>query len=80
MSAAAIGIRAIDHINLSVSDLGRSLQFYQQTFGFQLIEDGRKPAPEGNTAAGTYAERSYVILGIADTAALALHQGAQGIG
>lgn len=63
MSTALIQINAIDHINLTVTHLDASIRFYQNAFGFELIEDGRKPD----------ASRAYAILGIPGTAALALH-------
>ena len=58
----AISISAIDHINLTVSNLEHSLTFYQRTFGLEVREDGRDR------------ERPYVIVGRAGTGYLALHE------
>ena len=57
-----INVNAIDHINLSVSDLDRSIHFYDQVFGLQIREDRRLD------------ERPYAIVGRAGTGFLALHE------
>lgn len=33
----------LDHINLTVSDLQKSIQWYQKIFGFELVESGTTP-------------------------------------
>jgi catechol 2,3-dioxygenase-like lactoylglutathione lyase family enzyme len=58
----AISISAIDHINLTVSNLEHSLTFYQRTFGLEVREDGRDR------------ERPFVIVGRAGAGYLALHE------
>ncbi|MGI9265811.1 MAG: VOC family protein [Gammaproteobacteria bacterium] len=60
----AISVSAIDHINLTVSNLERSLAFYQRTFGLEIREDGRDR------------ERPFVIVGRGGTGYLALHENA----
>lgn len=35
-------VNAIDHINMSVKDLAKSLKFYQDVFGFEIKEDQSK--------------------------------------
>jgi catechol 2,3-dioxygenase-like lactoylglutathione lyase family enzyme len=32
----------LDHVNLTVNDLEKSIQFYSQVFGFELVERGSK--------------------------------------
>lgn len=34
-------IRGIDHINIVVSDLGRSVRFYTEVLGFRLVKEAR---------------------------------------
>ena len=57
-----IEIQAIDHINLTVRDLTRSVDFYTRIFGLEVREDGRS------------SERPFVILGRRDVGYVALHQ------
>jgi catechol 2,3-dioxygenase-like lactoylglutathione lyase family enzyme len=57
-----IDIQAIDHINLTVRDLDRSVDFYTRVFGLAVREDGRS------------SERPFVILGRRDVGYMALHQ------
>lgn len=35
-------VNAIDHINMSVKDLAKSMQFYKDVFGFEIKEDQSK--------------------------------------
>lgn len=63
MTQPIINIQAIDHINLSVTDLERSIAFYQQLFGFEIKEDHR----DGNPY-------TYVILGTNGKAFLAIYE------
>jgi lactoylglutathione lyase len=58
-----IKLSAIDHINLSVSDLERSVDFYKRVFGFKIVEDQRNAEPN-----------PWAIVGVAGAAYLALHQ------
>lgn len=57
-----IQVSGIDHINLSVQDLPRSLRFYTETFGLEMKEDGRSR------------ERPFAIVGRPGVAYLALHE------
>lgn len=57
-----IDVKAIDHINLSVSRLERSIEFYSRVFGLEVREDGRQE------------KRPYAIVGRAATGYLALHE------
>ena len=57
-----IEIQAIDHINLTVRDLTRSVDFYRRVFGLQVREDG------------SAAERPFAILGRRGVGYVALHQ------
>jgi catechol 2,3-dioxygenase-like lactoylglutathione lyase family enzyme len=57
-----IEVSGIDHINLSVRDLPRSIAFYTETFGLELKEDGRSR------------DRPFVIVGRPGVAYLALHE------
>lgn len=63
---SAISVGAIDHVNLSVTNLARSMDFYESVFGFRLAEDGR-----GRTDA------PYVIMTAEGRAFLALHASAR---
>ena len=36
-----IRVSAIDHVNLQVTDLDASIDFYRRVFGFKVLEDGR---------------------------------------
>ena len=58
----AISIKAIDHVNLTVSNLERSLGFYQRAFGMEIREDGRDR------------DRPYLIVGKAGVGYIALHE------
>ena len=57
-----IRVSNIDHINLSVRNLQHSIAFYRDVFGFDIKQDERSGS------------RPYVIMGLADTAYLALHE------
>ncbi len=57
-----IQVTGIDHINLSVRDLVRSIAFYRNTFGLEMKEDGRSR------------DRPFVIVGKPGVAYLALHE------
>jgi len=55
-------ISAIDHINLNVKDLKKTIVFYQRLFGFEIKEEGvREGAP-------------YAIIGSNKRAFLALYE------
>ena len=56
-------ISGIDHINMCVTDLERSIAFYHDVFGFEIREDHRE-----------LQEYPWVTLGIAHTAYLVLYQ------
>lgn len=56
-------ICGIDHINMCVTDLERSIAFYRDVFGFEIREDQRE-----------LHEYPWVTLGIAHTAYLVLYQ------
>ena len=56
-----IRVSAIDHINLQVTDLDASIDFYRRVFGFKILEDGREIAPGG-----------WAIIGISGAVYLAL--------
>jgi catechol 2,3-dioxygenase-like lactoylglutathione lyase family enzyme len=60
-----IQVNGIDHINVSVTNLARSLRFYTETFGLELKEDGRSR------------DRPFVIVGKPGVAYLALHESAE---
>lgn len=60
---AAIRVAGIDHVNLSVANLERAMDFYESVFGFRLVEDGR-----GRTDA------PFVIMTAGGRAFLALHE------
>ena len=57
-----ISVNAIDHLNLTVSDLDASIDFYRRLFGFDIAEDSRGDS------------RPYVIMGRAGVGFVALHQ------
>ena len=61
-----IRVSAIDHLNLTVSDLAAAVDFYHGLFGFEIAEDCRAD------------DRPYVIMGAAGVGFLALHQQANG--
>ncbi len=56
-----ITVNAIDHLNITVSDLQASIDFYSRLFGFDIAEDCRGE------------DRPYVIMGRAGVGWLALH-------
>lgn len=56
-------ISGIDHINMCVTDLERSIAFYRDVFGFEVKEDHRDAA-----------EYPWVTLGIANAAYLVLYE------
>ena len=57
-----ISIQAIDHLNLFVGDLPRSIRFYACVFGFEVREDHRDDA------------EPWAILGASGRAYLALYE------
>lgn len=61
-----IKVNAIDHLNITVSDLEASIGFYGRLFGFEIAEDCRDDS------------RPYVIMGRAGVGWLALHAQANG--
>lgn len=67
-----IKLKAIDHINMTVNDLEESIYFYNNVFGFKIIEDSRS-----NTISQNKLGTPYVIMGIRECAYLALHQSPQ---
>jgi len=56
-----IKVNAIDHLNITVSDLQAAIDFYGRLFGFRIAEDCRGD------------DRPYVIMGKAGVGWLALH-------
>jgi len=56
-----IRVSAIDHVNLQVTDLDASIDFYRRVFGFRVLEDGRVTAPGG-----------WAIVGLSGAVCLAL--------
>jgi catechol 2,3-dioxygenase-like lactoylglutathione lyase family enzyme len=56
-----IRVSAIDHVNLQVTDLDASIDFYRRVFGFNVLEDGRRTPPGG-----------WAIVGLPGTVYLAL--------
>lgn len=61
-----IRVNAIDHLNITVSDLNASIEFYGRLFGFEVAEDCRDD------------QRPYVIMGRPGVGWLALHAQANG--
>lgn len=61
-----ITVGAIDHVNISVTDLERAMDFYERVFGFRLVEDGRSRV-----------DAPYVIMSAGGRAFLALHENAR---
>ncbi|MGE0707584.1 MAG: VOC family protein [Planctomycetota bacterium] len=39
-AANALGLRHLDHLNLSVADLARTRAWYGRVFGFEVVEEG----------------------------------------
>lgn len=60
-----VRVQAIDHLNLSVSHLERSIDFYGSVFGFEVREDHRRD------------EQPWAILGTQGRAYLALYENRQ---
>ncbi|MFI5616675.1 VOC family protein [Streptomyces sp. NPDC051567] len=67
MTAAAISPLRTGHVGLNVTDLARSLAFYQGALGFQVLEEG-----------GAEGDRRYAFLGQDGTLVLTLWQQADG--
>ena len=61
-----ITLTAIDHINITASDLDASIEFYGRLFGFEIAEDCRDD------------QRPYVIMGKPGVGWLALHSQTNG--
>lgn len=57
-----IGISRIDHINMRVTSLARSIIFYRTNFGFQMKEDHRTD------------EEPWVVIGLPKVAYLCLYE------
>ena len=56
----SLRIQAIDHVNLAVGDLARSIEFYRTVLGFEVRESGRRDGcPWAILGAGG---RAYVAL------------------
>ncbi len=45
--------RALNHVGLTVPDIGRAIEWYGEVFGFRLIMGPRTLAPEADTTAET---------------------------
>ena len=60
---ALLDISGIDHINMCVLDLERSIDFYREVFGFEIKEDHRD-----------LTEYPWVTLGIPNVAYLILYE------
>lgn len=58
-----IRVSAIDHVNLQVTDLDASIDFYRRVFGFKVLEDGRGIPPGGWAIVGL-AGAVYLALGV----------------
>jgi catechol 2,3-dioxygenase-like lactoylglutathione lyase family enzyme len=67
-----ITFKAIDHLNIIVNDLDKSIYFYKKIFGFEIVEDSREEDLSPNKL-GT----PYVVVGIRVSAYLVLHQSLQ---
>jgi lactoylglutathione lyase len=57
-----IGIECIDHINMRVKNLEKSIEFYQTVFGFQMKEDKRSE------------REPWAIIGLPDVAYLCMYE------
>jgi len=58
-----IRVSAIDHVNLQVTDLDASIDFYRRVFGFKVLEDGRRNPPGGWAIVGLPGA-VYLALGV----------------
>ena len=59
-----LNFNGIDHINMNVSNLKNSLNFYKEVFGFKIKEKG----------GSTKSERPYAIIGKSNKEMLALYE------
>ena len=59
-----LNFKAYDHINLTVSNLEKSVEFYKKIFGFEVKEEG--------VSSGF--GRSYKIVGLSQKGFLCLYQ------
>jgi lactoylglutathione lyase len=65
-SVPLLPISGIDHINMCVTNLGRSIAFYRDVFGFEVKEDHRE-----------LKEYPWITLGIPNVAYLILYETAE---
>lgn len=58
-------IKGIDHAAIVVSDMDRSVRFYTETLGFEILSDGRKDGGEKKTFLGS---NSRALLALTENA------------
>ncbi|MFT6632986.1 MAG: catechol 2,3-dioxygenase-like lactoylglutathione lyase family enzyme [Bacteriovoracaceae bacterium] len=57
-------VNGIDHININVKNLNKSIEFYQSVFGFKVMEKG----------ISTMSGAPYAIIGVSKKAMLAIYE------
>jgi catechol 2,3-dioxygenase-like lactoylglutathione lyase family enzyme len=62
-----LNIKGIDHINMNVKNLAKSIEFYEKMFGFEVKESGVSPM-SGN---------KFAIIGESNKAFLAIYEGSE---
>lgn len=63
-----LNISHVDHLNMNVSDLRRSIQFYAQVFGLKVFEEGKSSS--GNP---------YKIIGLPGSLFLCLYENGEAV-
>jgi len=58
------GLARLSHISLQVTDLDRSLAFYREIFGMQIVMELNLEGPEFEAVSGTPGARSKLIRGL----------------
>ncbi|MFD7326445.1 VOC family protein [Streptomyces sp. NPDC059875] len=74
---SAIGTLNTGHIGLNVTDLERSLGFYADVLGFELLHEGKEEVPRSPSGTGG-APRRFAFLGQGGRLVLTLWQQAEG--
>lgn len=59
-----LNFKGIDHINLNVSNLNNSIEFYKKVFGFEIHEEGNSPMSGA----------PYAIIGKSNVGFLAIYE------
>lgn len=70
-----LNIKGIDHINLNVTNLSKSIDFYTKLFGFHIAEKGLSPISGAEYAIIGHSNKAFLALYLSDKASELNHIG-----